>query len=63
MFHAVCICNPYARRAVTRSGEVEPRLRRHGYEAEFKWTRRRLHAVELAQKAVADKVDLVIAAG
>jgi YegS/Rv2252/BmrU family lipid kinase len=63
MPHAVCICNPSARQAISRPQEIESRLRPLGYEVEFKRTEYRLHAMELAQKAVADKADLVIAAG
>jgi YegS/Rv2252/BmrU family lipid kinase len=60
---AVCICNPYAGRALTGPEEVESRLAPLGYAVEFKRTEYRLHALELAQKAVADNADLVIAAG
>ena len=60
---AVCICNPRAGRALTGPEEVESRLAPLGYAVEFKRSEYRLHALELAQKAVADNADLVIAAG
>jgi len=63
MPYAVCIWNPYARQAFAGSAEVKDRLARYGYEVEFQRTAYRMHAKELAQKAVADKADLVIAAG
>jgi len=60
---AVCICNPRAGRALTGPEEVASRLSALGYSVEFKPTEYRLHALELAQKAVVDNADLVIAAG
>jgi YegS/Rv2252/BmrU family lipid kinase len=65
MNRSVCIYNPAARNAPGQPqiDALRTRLAHHGYDVDFQATQRPLHATELARKAVAAAVDLVIACG
>src|SRR5215831_18551243 len=65
MNRCVCIYNPAARNAPGQSliDTLRMRLAHHGYDVDFQATQHPLHATELARKAVAEAVDLVIACG
>jgi diacylglycerol kinase (ATP) len=65
MNRGVCIYNPAARNAPGQPliDTLRTRLAHYGYEVDFQATQRPLHATELARKAAAAAVDIVIACG